>query len=95
MKCWKVAVTFEKGNGQPKTVRLAIPAGSLRTAASRAIRAARHYYPHTVYDSVVLLIERDDLLLAGVESAETFDRAKEAPLHLVPASFFRPKQPTA
>ncbi|MCX6544412.1 MAG: hypothetical protein NTV05_08355 [Acidobacteria bacterium] len=58
-KTWKYTVTFESPEtAPPETVRLDVAAGSVSTAAARAIREARRSVPKRVFESVQVLIER-------------------------------------
>ena len=55
---WNCAMTWESETQPPETVRGSVEAGSVHTAAARAVRLGQRQRPGKRYASVVVLIER-------------------------------------
>lgn len=55
---WNASVSFESETMPPETIRLAVEAGTVATAAARAIREAKRQRPGRRFRSVALLLER-------------------------------------
>jgi len=55
---YTASVTFESQTGPPTTVKVTVSAGSLKTAASGAVKAAQRAKPNQRWSSVVVLLER-------------------------------------
>jgi hypothetical protein len=55
---WKAAITWESGIRPPVTVRVMVAAGTVASAASRAVRAAKRAAPGQRYQSVLVLLEK-------------------------------------
>ena len=57
---WEYAVTFEFTEAPPVTERGHVASGSLHTAASRALKAARKARPRVRPSSVVIVVQKAD-----------------------------------
>lgn len=57
---WTYAVTLERASGVPLTSRGTLDAGTPSKAASMAIRAARREFPKIHYDSIAIVIIKEE-----------------------------------
>ena len=57
---WKAAITWESASRPPVTVQVTVDAGSVATAASRAVREAKRAAKGQRFASVLVLLERAD-----------------------------------
>ena len=55
---YQASVTFERDHGAPMTWRGPVSATAAWTAASRAVKAARHAHPLPRYGSVVVVLQK-------------------------------------